>query len=116
MSLPETLPHTCRITQSVNVPDEFAADFDGPVVVSDNIPCWVQPVTDREEIAHDRRSQYVTNKVYFSTDPGIKPGYFVEPYDGPSAGKSLEVKSAAECTAGTGLLWRAFVEDKTSHI
>lgn len=112
MSLPETLPHLVTIKESDNVPDEFAgADWDDPTVLYEDIPAWVQPAGDREIKEFQRRDQNVTHKIYFSRNLDLRPGYIIVPSSGPFTGKSLEVKSANECTAGTGLLFRVMVEE-----
>ena|SRR3990167_5313364 len=111
MSLPENLPHLCDITQSAWLPDEFAADRDEPEAVSTDTACWVQPASNNEVNIFQRREQKVTHKVYFLGNPGVKPGYILTPTTGPFVGKTLEVKSEAECTAGTGLLYRVMVEE-----
>lgn len=115
MSLPDNLPHTCTITRSAAVEDEYGADYDAPLTVETGRECWVQPASDNEINRFQRREQTVTHKVYFRGDPGVLPGYSLIPANGratcPFAGATLEVKSKAEATAGTGLLYRVMCEE-----
>lgn len=111
MSLPDSLPHLCDITRSVAAQDEYGGDYDVPETVESDRACWVQPASDREVTIYQRRSQNVTHKVYFRGNPGVGPGYIITPSNGEFSGKTLEVRSAAEATAGTGLLYRVMVEE-----
>lgn len=111
MSLPDNLPHLCDIYKSAWQPDEYAADVDYPKAVSSGVACWVQPASDREVKLFQRGDQIVTHSVYFRGNPGVRPGYQLVPTNGTFSGALLEVKSANECTAGTGLLWRVMCEE-----
>lgn len=113
MSLYDNLPHTCDIYESAWVPDEFAgASYDDPGAVESDRACWVQPASDRDIKLFQRRDQIITHSVYFKGNPNLRPGYIVMPTSGPFTGATLDVKSCNECTAGTGLLWRAMVEEQ----
>lgn len=115
MSLPENLPHSCDVKKSVPVQDDLGGDLEELQAFLTNQECWVQPASDREITQFQRRDQNVTHSVYFHGNPGIRPGYVVEPKDGaiacPFAGASLEVRSVNEATAGLGVLWKAMCEE-----
>ena len=111
MSLPDNLPHRCTISKSVTVEDDLGGDYDDLQAIESGRACWVQPASDREINVFQRREQNVTHKVYFKADPSLAPGYVITPTTGPFTGKTLEVKSVAEATAGTGILYRVMVEE-----
>jgi hypothetical protein len=103
------------VTRSVAVGDDIGGDYDDPEVVASDIECWVQPASDSEIDRFQRREQIVTHKVYFRGSVPYVPGYILTPKNGratcPFAGATLEVKSKAEATAGTGLLYRVMAEE-----
>lgn len=110
--LPDELPHLVDIYESAWVVDEFAADFEEPEAVETDRAAWIQPASDREITQYQRRDQNVTHSVYFKGNPGLRPGFIVRPTSGPFTGAVLDVKSCNECTAGTGLLWKATCEEQ----
>lgn len=109
--LPDELPHLATIKESAWIPDEFAADMDEPESVETDRACWVQPASDREITQFQRRDQSITHTVYFRGNPSLRPGFVIYPTSGPFSGATLEVKSCNECTAGTGLLWKATCDE-----
>ena len=116
MSLPDNLIHTCRIKQSAHVVDDIAADYDDPIIVNEDeddevVDCWIQSLGNSEIIQYQRRDQRVTHTVFFRGNPNVRPGYIIIPASGPFEGATMEVRSATECTAGTGLLWEVIVEE-----
>ena len=115
MSLPDNLPHKCTISRSVTVEDGLGGDYDDLQTVESDRACWVQPASDSEINRFQRREQNVTHKVYFRGNPSVGPGFVITPANGiatcPFAGATLEVRSAAEATAGTGLLYRVMAEE-----
>ncbi len=116
MSLPDNLPHLCDIQQVKPVKDGMLGSKMQPETFASDIECWVQPATNNQQIVFARKSQVVTHTVYFRGDPGFRgPGFTLLPKNGratcPFAGATLEVRSKAETTAGTGLLWAVVCEE-----
>lgn len=115
MSLPDNLPHKCDIYKEYNLPDDLGGDYDDPAAVSADVVCWVQPAEASQINQFRRRDQNVTHSVYFRTNPGVRPGYIIEPKNGritcPFAGATLEVKASKETTAGLGVLWLVICEE-----
>lgn len=116
MILPDQLPHRCTIRKSRPDQDELLGEVDDPQTVDTDVHVWIQPASNSEITQFQRRDQEVTHKAYFKGNPGVRPGYFLVPADGPTiacpvAGATLEVKSGAEATAGLGLLWKVMCRE-----
>lgn len=109
--LPDNLPHRCAVYESYHLGDEIGADRDDAEQTTTNLPCWVQPASDREISQFLRRDQVVTHTIYFRGNPGLRPGFTIIPSNGPFSGARLEVRSANETTAGLGVLWKATCEE-----
>lgn len=109
MSILDNLPHTAtvkirsRTRAAVGTRDSYAT-------VS-TLSCWRQPAGEKEIEEFAKRGVSVTNKVYFTSDPGIDERHALE-----IGGETYEVRSFSDpdASAGLGIVYKVFVERTTT--
>ena len=117
MSLLESFPHTCTTKRRTRTKDSVGGAIDTPITISEDLACWQQPATDAEVTEFAKRGIEVTNKVYFTADPGVDTKYILE-ITNPQTGRTdtLEVMSRArpDASAGLGLVYRVMAKQSTT--
>jgi hypothetical protein len=108
MSLLDNLPHTATAKRRTRTKDSMigAKDSFGTILFTSRA-CWRQPASNNEikEAAH--RSQSVTHKVYFATDPELDEQCILE-----IDGDTMTVRSAShpDASVGLGVLYKVMVK------
>lgn len=104
MSILDSLPHSASAYPRVRVPDSMGGSRDslGSAIFSGR-PCWRQVMREREVFEYMKRGFHVTDKVYFTSDPGLDDRHILV-----VDGDTLEVVSTAipDASAGMGVVWR----------
>jgi hypothetical protein len=121
MPLLANLPHLCNVRRRVRSQDSIGGAFDQPDMIKTDVACWVQGVGANEIAEYEQRSIKITNKIYFSSDPGIKEEdqIIVTKRNGsilPSPA-ILEVRSrfGPDVSVGLGILFKVMVEEITAY-
>ena len=117
MSLLDHFPHTCTTKRRTRTKGSLGGSSDTFTTVSSNLACWQQAASDGEMEEFAKRGIVVTNKVYFTADPGVDTRYVLE-VTNPQTGTTdtLEVQSRAkpDASAGLGVVYRVMAEHKTT--
>lgn len=109
MTLLDSMPHTVRIERIKHERDEFGATRPVPQVIASDLPAWVQNASMTEINQFQKRDETITNKTFFPSDPGLRPGDHVVVTAGPSnVGDDLRHLAAADRSAGLGVLFASF--------
>ena len=118
MSLLENFPHTCTVKKRVRTKGSLGGSSDPLTTVATDLSCWQQSVGDSQVEEFAKRGIAVTDKVYFTTDPGVDTRHVLE-VTNPQTGQTitLEVKSRAlpDASAGMGVVYRVMAEYKSTH-
>lgn len=111
MSILDALPHTVTIKIRTRTADSLGGSKDTFTVVSEDVACWRQLASDREIHEFDKRGISVTDKVYFTSDPGVGETHILM-----FGSDILEVRSysAPDASAGMGVVWRVMCELTTT--
>mgnify|MGYP000501203121 CR=1 FL=1 len=110
MSLLDSLPHTATATSRARQPKSGtdgslggASDSFATAVFTDRA-CWQQPATASEILEFDKRGVEVTNKVYFTTRPGLNATHKLEITNGDTGQTDThEVVAEVDPDGGAGL-------------
>lgn len=107
MGLLDNMPHTCAARRRLRTSDGMGGYVDSfDEVLFSGRACWRQQAGDSEVTWWQQRGEVVTDKVYFTSDPGLDPGcvldFGTERYDVVSLPKP-------DASAGLGVVWRAMV-------
>ena len=117
MPLLDNFPHTCTTKRRTRAKGSLGGSSDTFVTVSPGLVCWQQPASDSQVKEFDKRGIVVTDKVYFTVDPGVDTRYILE-VTNPQTGKTdtLEVRSRAlpDASAGLGVVYRVMAEHTTT--
>jgi len=117
MSMLGNLPHTCTTKRRAQEKGSLGGSKDVFTTVSSNLACWQQAASDSEIQEFAKSGIVVTNKVYFTADPGVDSRFVLE-VTNPQTGTTdtLEVKSRAkpDASAGLGVLYRVMAELSTT--
>lgn len=110
MSILDALPHSCTVERRSRIADGLGGSRDS-FSSSGTLSCWRQVANDREIREFDKRGISITDKVYFTSDPGINETCRLIFPDG-----TYEVRSfaAPDASAGKGVVWRVMVERTTT--
>jgi len=113
MSLLDNLPHTATHTRPSYSNDELGANRQTDVTIATGLKCWVQNANIQEVEAYQKIDTRITHKVFFTTDPDIRPGDDITVTAGPSfVGKKLEfVSGPTDRSAGLGVLFAGMFEE-----
>jgi len=112
MSLLDNFPHTCTAKRRTRTKGTLAGSKDSFVTtVFSARACWRQLANDAEIREFEKRGISVTDKIYFTTDPGLDERHIIE-----IDGEILEVRSEAgpDASAGLGVVYRVMAERTTT--
>lgn len=111
MTILDSLPHTTTIKTRTRTADSLGGSKDTFTTVSSDVACWRQLASDREISEFDKRGISITDKVYFTSDPGVDETYVLV-----FGNDVLEVRSysAPDASAGMGVVWRVICELTTT--
>ena len=120
MSILSNLPHLASAVRQSRTPDDYGDTqiSDGTTLFTDRA-CWRQAASDSETADFEKRGIRVTDKVYFTQDPGVQENDHLTDVRNKDAtagtGDRLEVRSAAhpDASVGLGVVWRVMVERVT---
>ena len=103
MSILDNLPHTATAKRRVRVKDTLGGSSDSYATVFSDRACWCQQAGDSESADYAQRGITVSNKAYFTSDPGLDETHLLT-----IGGTDYYVKSHPEldASAGLGVLWR----------
>lgn len=112
MSILDSLPHTCDIKVRTRTADSLGGSVDSFTVVSSGTSCWRQLASDREVTEFEKRGISITDKVYFTSNPGIDETHILL-----FGSDVYEVRSTAapDASAGMGVVWRVMCEYTTTN-
>ena len=118
MSILDNFPHSCTTKRRARTKGSLGGSKDTFTAVSSNLKCWQQAASDNEIKEFAKSGIVVTNKVYFTADPGVDTR-FVLVVTNPQTGTTdtLDVKSRAkpDASAGLGLVYRVMCEHSTTR-
>lgn len=111
MSILDALPHLATARIRIRTLDTLGGSIDTFSAVFTDRPCWQQLASDREIAEYDKRGISVTDKVYFTSDPGIDERHILI-----IDGTTFEVRSRAkpDASAGMSVVWRVMCEERTT--
>ena len=113
MSILDSFPHRVTATRRVRSKGSLGGSRDDTTVVFSNRPCWRQSATAAEIQEFDKWGIAVTDKFYFTTNPGLDERHVLT-IDG------LEYKVVSrplpDASAGLGVVWRVMAEYKTTEV
>lgn len=112
MSILNSLPHRCDGYLRTRTRDELGGSVDTYTLVFQDRPCWQQTASDSEVMEYDKRGIAVTNKVYFTVNPGLNDKHQLE-----IDGIRFDVQSRAvpDASAGMGVVWRVMLRATTNE-
>lgn len=118
MSLLDNLPHTATATARRRTKGSLGGGKDSfPTTIFTDRACWQQQAREAEIIQFMKRGITVTDKVYFTADPGLNEKNILV-VTNPDAGTvtTFEVRSRAlpDASAGLGVLFRVMCENTTT--
>lgn len=123
MSILNNLPHVCTAKRRTI---SRAGSLGGtkptlPTIVFSSRTCWRQNARDSEKREFSKRGMTVTDKFYFTSDPGLSEEDILTDVRDKSASVGSgdgdwEVKSRAEpdASAGLGVVYRLMAEKTTT--
>lgn len=118
MTLLDNMPHRCRIDRLRHVSDSLNATLEEPVEVPGgaDLACWVQNASRAEINEFQKRDQRVTHKVFFPAVPPLRVGdrITITTAEPDILGQVLKFQSAADRSAGLGVLFGAMCELETN--
>lgn len=112
MSILDNLPHLCTATLRIRTKGSLGGSRDDESAVFTDRPCWRQMATEAEILEYARRDITVTDKIYFTSDPGLDNRHILR-----IGGDEFKVRtrSLPDASAGLGVVWRVMAENKTSE-
>ena len=112
MSLLDQMPHTVSHYRQKYIRDEYMASIPEQVALESDVRAWVQNASQTEITEFQKRDQLITHKVYYTGDPGIRPGDQIVVTAGPSfIGRTFDFQSQVDRSAGLGVLWGCMVSE-----
>lgn len=115
MSLLDRLPHTVTHYRQKYSRDEYMGSIAEQVVLESGVRGWVQNATQTEVNEFQKRDQSITHKIFYTADPGIRPGDQIVVTAGPSfVGKTFDFQCAVDRSAGLGVLWGCMVAEENN--
>lgn len=115
MSLLDSMPHVGRHDRLRYEQDPLGGNIDAPVQRAAELSCWVQNASFREIEEFQKRDQVITHKVFFPTDPNMRPGDTLTITGGPSfVGRELHFRAFTDRSAGLGVVFAGFFEEENN--
>lgn len=118
MSILDSLPHTCDAKKRTRASDGIGGSRDSYSTVFSGRSCWCQQAGDTEQELAAKRGIKFTNKLYFTSDPGLDETHAVIVYDkGGTEVGTFDVVSHPniDASAGLGVLWRVMVNRSSAE-
>jgi hypothetical protein len=91
---------------------------DVPIVVAQDVPCWLQQAGASELKLFEQRGMSLTYKIFFLTDPGVTAQHqiILTRYQGQQVefnpGTVLS-STRPDASAGLGMLWKVMIGEQT---
>ena len=120
MSILDNLPHVATAKKASVTQDALGGNTLTYATVFTDRACWRQAASDSQIQEFEKRGISVTDRVYFTTDPGIDETHILTDVRNSGAtagtGDTWEVRSRAvpDATAGLGVVWRVMVAQSTA--
>ena len=115
MSLLDSLPHTVTHKRRKYSNDEYIGNKVEETTLSTGVKAWVQNANMSEVLEYQKRDQRITHKVFYSSEPSIRPGDIIRVTAGPSfVGKELNFQSMTDRSAGLGVLFKAVCDEENN--
>jgi hypothetical protein len=98
--------------------DSMGGNRDVPIVVHDDVPCWVQQASSSEVMLYQQRGMSLSYKIFFVSDLGLNEQHEIvvtryrEQAVEFNPGTVLSGPSP-DASAGLGLLWRVMTGIQT---
>lgn len=116
MTLLNEMPHTVAHYRKKYSRDEYIGNVTQLELRTSGVSAWVQNASDREVQEFQKQDELVTHKVYYATNPDLRPGDVVRVTAGPSfVGKDLNYASSTERSAGVGVLYRVMCSEDNNE-
>lgn len=111
MSLLDNFPHTAEAKIRSTAADGLMGTKSSYTTVFSGRACWRQPAGDSEIVEYQKRGVTITNKIYFTADPGLDERHVLV-----IGGLTYDVKSQSEpdASAGLSVVWRVMVNRTTT--
>lgn len=107
MSILDNLPHTATHRRRTRTRGTLGGNRETSSTLASGVSCWRQPAGDSEIVEFGKRGISVTDKFYYTADPGLD-----ERDEIVCGGSSYDVRSAAEpdASAGLGVVYRVMAQ------
>lgn len=107
MSILDNFPHLATAQKRTRTTDQFGGSSDAWTTVFSDRECWRQQAGDSEIMEYAKRGINITNKVFFTSNPGLN-----ETHSLVIDGVRYDVKSSPvpDASAGLGVVWRVMVD------
>ena len=115
MSLLEKLPHTVSHLRKTYARDQYIGNTTDTEELATSVRCWIQTVGQSEVQQYEKADQLITHKMYYKTQPTLRPGDLIRVTAGPSyVGKDFNFESLADASAGLGKLFKVMVNEENN--
>ena len=116
MTLLDSLPHTVTHSRRTYANDEYLGTPKASTDIATDVSAWVQNASYGEVIEYQKKDQRITHKVFYASDPSIRPGDIVTVTAGPSfVGRELNFKATTDRSAGLGVLFGVMCEEENNE-
>lgn len=119
MSLLDNLPDKCRIQYNTRTKDAVGGVQDTPVVVQENVSCWLQQASASEIERYAKRGININRKLFFVENPNVTENYeiVVTERSGVACNIKMDVWSEPDpdASAGLGVVWRVMGNEITNE-
>lgn len=118
MSILDNLPHRCRIQRVSRQADTVGGNRDVPVVVQEDVPCWVQQASSSEVMLFQQRGMMLKYKIFFRADLGLNEQHeiVVTWYRNQAVEfnpGTVLTTTPPDASAGLGVLWKVMTGEQS---
>jgi len=115
MSLLDRLPHTVSHFRKKYSRDEYIGNITELESLETGVRGWVQTASQQEIEQYQKTDQLISHKVFYSSEPTLRPGDLIRVTAGPSyVGKDFNFESLADASAGLGKLFKVMVNEENN--
>jgi hypothetical protein len=91
---------------------------DVPIVVAEDVPCWLQQAGATELKLFEQRGMTLSYKIFFLTDPGVTAQHQIvltwyQDQEAEFNPGTVLSATKPDATAGLGKLWKVMVGEQT---
>jgi hypothetical protein len=116
MTLLERLPHTVSHSRQKYSRDNYLGAISEDESLATGVRAWVQNASMNEITEFQKQDQIVSHKVFYKTDPSLRPGDEITVTAGPSfIGRVFSFKCITDTSAGLGRVWRCMVDEANNE-